>query len=654
MATFTQKEQQQLQQALMLCQQGRLKEGKAYLDALYKNFPDFPAILTPLGTIAIQEGYFEDGIQKLEDSLKIDSKQASALNNLGNAYIELKKYEEAIEAFQKAIEISPEFIEAYYNEGRAYSALKDYGNALSSYNLALQKEPRYLWAYISQGYCYFQLERYYDALDSYDKALELNYDIAELHFNRGLTQSNLGLYEQAIHSFNQVVRLNPVYKGIYINLGQALENCNDFAQAQEIYKHALKYDPNNLDIYTLILETYSNINDEKPDLTFIEDALKIDPEFEPALIAKAEVLLKEGDFEKSSFICNALINKKSKYSTKSYWILSRAKKFTDPSDNLIEEMKASLKNSNQLDEKAELNFGLGKIYEDLKLYEEAFKYFEVANRLKLKDEYDLSAPILEIEKIAHQYDENFLREIAKYGSDSDMPVFIVGMPRSGTSLTEQIISSHPLVKAAGELYFWGSGNFDVIKNTSKEAWREIIDKYLNLLKKISHVEHNTLRVTDKTPHNFLSLGIIMCLFPKAKVIHCTRYPMDNCWSIFTLPFNNGHEYGQDLECLGKYYLAYQKLMAHWESIFPKRIMAINYEELVHEPEYWSRQLIKHIGLPWNEACLNPHENKRRVKTYSLWQVRQPIYKSSVRRSDHFEKYLWPLKAILENGNIKLS
>ncbi len=656
MTSLSQKAQHKLKEALMLCQQGRLKEGKLYLGELYNEFPHCPDILTPLGTIAIQEGHLEEGIQKLETSLKMNSKQPLALNNIGNAYLEIKKNEEAIQAFQKAIEISPAFIDAYYNKGRAYLALSEYDKALSLFDHVLQKEPQYLWAYISQGYCYYELEKYHEALASYDEALKLYSPMAELHFNRGLVQTELKLFKEAIQSFNYVIELNPNYKDVYISLGNVLVDCREWAQAMESYRHGLKLDPQNLDIYAHIMFLYDHLNDDKPDQSLIDDALKIDPNFEPALFAKASLLTRQGHFEEGVPILNLLISKKSKYTAHCYRKLSEGKRFTDPADNLIKQMKDLLQNSAQ-DKKSQatISYALGKIYEDLKLYDEAYKYYAEGNRLSLKDDYDINESILGLDSIAQQVDDDFIKKLSKLGSDDTIPIIIVGMPRSGTTLTEQIISSHPYVKPAGEVAFWNVPNkFDAVKNISKEAWQDIVKKYESLIKKESHADKSTLRVTDKMPHNFRILGIIAALFPKAKLIHCRRHPMDNCWSIFSLPFNEFHGYGQNLEFLGKYYVAYHKLMKHWESLFPGRIMTIDYEKTVQDPEYWSRQLIEHVGLPWDDACLSPHKNIRSVKTFSQWQVRQPIYKTSVRRSDHFAKYLQPLKAILENAHIDLS
>jgi tetratricopeptide (TPR) repeat protein len=316
-------------------------------------------------------------------------------------------------------------------------------------------------------------------------------------------------------------------------------------------------------------------------------------------------------------------------------------------------MKLLLKDPNQKN-KAPLNIALGKIYEDLELYDEAFVYYEEANRLNLIDNYYINKSIDHIDEIIHQFNSEFIKKLSGYASDTDIPVFILGIPRSGTTLTEQIISSHPSVRPAGELSFWQMPKIEVIKATSKDAWQDIAEKYINFLKKVAHADSDTLRITDKMPHNFLNLGMIASIFPKAKLIHCKRYPIDNCWSIFSLPFNEYHGYAQNLEYLGKYYLAYLKLMSHWESLFPGRIMHIDYEKTVQDPEYWSRQLIEHIGLPWDKACLSPQQNKRNVNTLSQWQVRQPIYKTSVRRSDHFVKNLQPLRAIFENAKIDLS
>ena len=176
--------------------------------------------------------------------------------------------------------------------------------------------------------------------------------------------------------------------------------------------------------------------------------------------------------------------------------------------------------------------------------------------------------------------------------------------------------------------------------------REIAAKYTELLRKIAGPGTNSLHITDKMPHNFVNLGLIALLFPNAPIIHCKRDALDNCLSIFFQNFAGDHPYAYDLANLGHQHKQYERLMAHWHEVLPGRIFDISYEDTIADPEFWSRQLIQHVGLQWDDACLAPHKLERTVKTASHWQVRQPIYNTSVARWKHYEQHLGPLKAAL--------
>jgi len=257
------------------------------------------------------------------------------------------------------------------------------------------------------------------------------------------------------------------------------------------------------------------------------------------------------------------------------------------------------------------------------------------------------------------FTRDFIEKNKFLGSDSEVPVFIVGMPRSGTTLTEQIISSHPQVMGAGEVVFWGRapdaipytlGSMneypECVTEMSVPKAKGIADKYLELIRKIVGPDTQSQRITDKMPHNFVHLGLIAMLFPNARIIHCKRDVMDNCLSIFFQNFGGAHPYAYDLINLGHHHLEYQRLMAHWHEALPGRIFDLNYEDVITAPEYWSRRLIEHVGLEWDDACLSPHRLERTVKTASHWQVRQPIYKTSVQRWKNYEPHLGPLKELL--------
>ena len=250
-----------------------------------------------------------------------------------------------------------------------------------------------------------------------------------------------------------------------------------------------------------------------------------------------------------------------------------------------------------------------------------------------------------------------VRAMPKATLRSDKPVFIVGMPRSGTSLVEQILASHPAVHGAGELDFihhiWvgmlgmlGS-NFGkypkCLDNLTTEQVDGMADVYLSPL---VAMKPDAVRITDKMPLNFLHLGLIASLFPSARIIHCRRDPMDTCLSCFMTHFNYPQPFQHDLEHLGHFYRLYEKLMGHWKTVIDLPMLEVSYEEVVADPEAQSRRMVEFLGLPWNDDCLKFHQTKRPCATASVMQVRRPVYGSSVGRWRHYEKHLGPLKSAL--------
>jgi len=250
----------------------------------------------------------------------------------------------------------------------------------------------------------------------------------------------------------------------------------------------------------------------------------------------------------------------------------------------------------------------------------------------------------------------FFARTDRAGSQSELPVFIVGMPRSGTTLVEQILASHPMVHGAGELDYMRR-----IMQTLPErlgVQRPIPECAANidtaLAERIAeeHLQHlrehsaSALRITDKTPSNFLRLGLIALLFPKARIIHCQRDPLDTCLSCYFLRFGQGQAFAYDLDDLGRYYRDCARLMEHWRRVLPSPLLEVPYEALVADQEGWSRRLIAFLGLDWDDRCLAFYRSERQVKTASVWQVRQPVYASSIGRWRRYAKHLGPLFAAL--------
>jgi LPS sulfotransferase NodH len=248
------------------------------------------------------------------------------------------------------------------------------------------------------------------------------------------------------------------------------------------------------------------------------------------------------------------------------------------------------------------------------------------------------------------YDQDWLRGARSEGNESTRPVFIVGMPRSGTTLTEQILASHPGVFGAGELRFWHGASVkyesQVLRGAEgHEAIAAAADQYLQLLSSLSA---DASRVIDKMPANFMNLGLIHAAFPNARIIHMQRNPLDTGLSIYFQIFSNTHTYANDLEDIAHYFTQYYRLMQHWRSTLGEgAILDVPYEELVQDPEPWIRKMVQFAGLPWDPRCLDFHQTERTVVTASNWQVRQRITKSSAGRWRNYESYLGPLRSLTE-------
>ena len=304
-----------------------------------------------------------------------------------------------------------------------------------------------------------------------------------------------------------------------------------------------------------------------------------------------------------------------------------------------------------------INFALGKIYDDCEEWDKAFSYFHNGNKLVSRfKRFPQDDDQRNVDKRITYFNSERIKNLNDFGVSQKLPILIIGMPRSGTTLVEDIMARHSKVGAAGEVSFWREADNNVFgskldfdKNVfqlTKDTVGGIADNYVKKLKSHAHGDESYEYITDKMPHNFLWLGLIAGLFPDMPIIHCKRDPMDNCLSIYFQYFEAEHAYAYELKNLGFHYKQYERLMAHWHGVLPGRILDVNYEDVVADPEYWTRKMIKHVGLEWEDGCLEQQDTGRTVKTASIWQVRQPIYKTSVQRWKNYEKHLGPLKEAL--------
>jgi len=299
-----------------------------------------------------------------------------------------------------------------------------------------------------------------------------------------------------------------------------------------------------------------------------------------------------------------------------------------------------------------LRHALGKYFDDVRDFDNAFSSYRLANELKKRSalKYDGARLARRVDQIIALYDADWLSRARAQGNGSERPVFIVGMPRSGTTLAEQILASHPEAFGCGELRFWHSACVDYESSVphgaeGRGAIPAAAEKYLSLLASFSA---DASRVIDKMPANFMNLGLIHAAFPHARILHMRRDPRDTGLSIYFQIFSNTHLYANDLQDIAHYFTQYSRLMVHWRSSLPKgTILEVPYEQLVADPEPWIREIVQFVGLPWDPRCLKFYETERTVITASNWQVRQRISTSAAGRWRNYERYLGPLRSLTE-------
>lgn len=457
--------------------------------------------------------------------------------------------------------------------------------------------------------------------------------------------------EMALRYFARATGEEPNNAYYHLSLGEAYLKVSEFAPAIHHIQHALELKPDLVEALCSLGRAY--VAFDKPDLALplYERALKVNRNHPLARVGLASALTALGRMAEAASCLKEAIEKSPVVMPVAYKEWAQIRSFTEEPmelQSILREIEGLDPNQGSAQH---LHYAAGKILNDLKRYEEAFDHFKKAKEFA-GQEFNIEAHRRWVDSIIELFTPEMLAARRGYGNPSEVPVFIVGMPRSGTTLTEQICASHPGVHGAGELsklrrvanaigFKSGSaGNVrQAVASLSAELSKTLADEHLSYLRQRAP---DALRIVDKMPHNFELIGLIGILFPNARIVHCRRNPIDNCLSCFVLNFSKSHDYNADLETLGLYYREYDRLMRHWAEVFPGLIFESHYEALIEDQEERSRQLIDYLGLPWHDACLRFFDRDGVIATPSRWQVRQPIYNSSVKRWKNYEAMIQPL------------
>lgn len=611
-----------LNSAVMAHKAGELDRAEAQYQQVLKSSPQEFDALSLLGTLLSQKQDFSRGLDYLRSALKLRPQSPNVLLNMGLCLQELARDAEALGVFENGLKLKPDSPEFLRGKALALQRLQKHAEALRCHETMTAKGFCTTQDDINHGICLYELGRYDESLAKLAKAGRVDPKNAALLYNTGRCLLKLGKLDAALAALDASLKLNANEKKTLIAKAETAREMSNSA---------------------LALETIDRVIDLEPANSFARGL-------------KASLLLDLGQKPEAAMIFRDLA-KRNEMIGDALQNLAQCKTYRELDDDAQLILDGRSRKNLEPAGLSLIYFGASKCLNDLGRHDEALQAAAEARRLRPRTtqrNYDFGA-------IAAAFDRNLLHGFPMSGNPSPQPVFVVGMPRSGTSLLEQIIASHPQAHGAGELRDMirigtrlGALENDAGRITdAMSLWTpDILAKaaaeYLNVL---GRDRPHAGRIVDKMPHNFMLVGAISILFPNARIIHSQRNAADTCVSIFMNDLKGNHGYADDLGSLGRYYAGYAGLMQHWNGALGARIHTSSYEGTIQNPEAEIRKLLDFIGLPWDDKCLRFFETERSVTTHSRAQVREPIYSSSVGRWKKYEKNLGPLLKELAAANL---
>ena len=642
----------------------RHSEAVDHFEAVAALRPASAVVHHNLGGALAALGRHEEAIAAYRKAVALAPRLAEAYNHLGRSLAAQGRHDEAVEPYRQAIALKPDDAEALGNLAAAYHQLKRHEEAIGHFEQALALQPGLAEAHNDIGNALVALERTEEAVERYRRALAIRPQFADAHDNIGNALVILDRHREAVPHFMASLAIKPDVFETLIGLGGALAHIERNEEAIASYRKALELRPDSAATHWLLGGALEAAGRSEEAIAAHRHALSIEPEFAGAHNALGFSLVSLGRLAEGRLAVERAIEL-APATGHFHRNLAMTKRFSE-GDPQIEAMEELARDALPLDSehRMELHFALGKAYADLHRQEDALRHLIEANAIKRgKIKYEEADTLAQFDRIKEVMTGELMQRKSGAGVRSDLPIFILGMPRTGTTLIEQILASHPAVFGAGEL-----GNFsrivssycntsgkqvlytEIVPGMPGEQLDEVGARYLESVRALSP---DAPRITDKMPANFRFAGLIHLALPGARIIHARRDPLATCLSCFERHFAKDHQpFSYDLAELGRYYRAYEDLMAHWRDVLPAGAMLdVQYEDVVQDLESQARSILEYCGLDWDPRCLAFHRTERPVHTASVVQVREPIYRSSLGRWQSVRHMLGPLLDALGSDSV---
>jgi len=570
-------------------------------------------------------GRMTEAARLLGEILAVEPRNTGSLHLLGTIAGHGGQYDLAVELIGRATGLGPDNPDYQFHMAASFHAIGRIAWAVTHYGRALALKPDCAEAHNNLGNILKELGQLEAAASHYKQAIEINPGCAESHYNLGIAFAAMGQLDSAVFHYECAVALKPDYANAHHNLASALEAKGKLDEAAAHYERVLSINPDHPESLNNLGALLKEMGRFTEAMAHFDRALIVKPDFAEVHYNRAEI---------------------------------KTFRLTDPD---LASLEALARREGVHPVKAlHIEFALAKALDDTGEYTRSFEHLRRGNQLKRAQvNYDETWVTELFQSLANTFDRGLFDRFEGAGDPSSIPIFVLGMPRSGSSLIEQILASHPQIQGGGErtdlegaaASVFGR-NDDAVKypgcvtTLGNVTIRRLGESYLGRLPALAD---GKLRITDKLPGNFLHIGLIRMIFPNARIIHTMRDPLDNCVSCYSKLFGAGVYFSYDLAELGRYYRGYRELMNHWRSVLaPNAILDVSYEQVVDDLECQARRLIDYCGLPWDDRCLSFHSNKRPVTTASAVQVRKPLFRTSLQRWRRCETGIRPLLDALEN------